>query len=121
MRSIASILLAFVLLGNGMIQSWTWLNYQLNRAAIEKKFCENRNRPELQCHGKCHLKKQLEKQEENRNPVVPAGKGISAPEAFSNNIIGIPAPEVTAHRPAGCLPAAPKAKNPADIFHPPIV
>lgn len=39
--------------------------FKLNQQDIEKEFCENKARPELQCHGKCHLKKELEKSEKN--------------------------------------------------------
>lgn len=39
------------------------VHFKLNREAIEQKFCINKNKPELQCHGTCHLKKQLQETE----------------------------------------------------------
>ncbi|MEZ5030404.1 MAG: hypothetical protein R2787_03310 [Saprospiraceae bacterium] len=33
--------------------------FYLHRAEIERTRCENRLKPELQCHGKCQLKKDL--------------------------------------------------------------
>lgn len=33
--------------------------FYLHRAEIERTLCENKAKPELKCHGKCHLKKQL--------------------------------------------------------------
>ncbi len=33
--------------------------FYIHRAEIERTLCENRAKPELKCHGKCHLKKQL--------------------------------------------------------------
>lgn len=38
-----------------------FINYTLNKQEIIEKFCENKDKPELQCEGKCHLKKQIEK------------------------------------------------------------
>jgi len=47
------------------------LDYQLNKDYISAKLCVNRNRPSSCCHGKCFLKKQLQKedgQDKNSNP-----------------------------------------------------
>lgn len=39
------------------------VHFKLNQKNIEKEFCVNKAKPELQCHGKCHLKKELQKSE----------------------------------------------------------
>jgi len=36
-----------------------WINYEMNIDEITDLFCENTDKPELNCHGTCHLKKQL--------------------------------------------------------------
>ena len=41
------------------------VHFKLNQQNIEQEFCVNKAKPELQCHGKCHLKKELEKSEKN--------------------------------------------------------
>lgn len=41
--------------------------YKANKDYIAKALCENRTKPELQCKGKCYLKKQLEKTEDGEN------------------------------------------------------
>lgn len=33
--------------------------YELNVEYITEKFCENKEKPQLQCNGKCHLAKEL--------------------------------------------------------------
>lgn len=43
------------------------VNYELNKSYITQKFCENKNKPKMNCNGKCHLNKQLQKQEKNEN------------------------------------------------------
>lgn len=45
--------------------------YHLNKGYITENFCVNKAKPEMQCNGKCHLKKELKESEENasKNPV----------------------------------------------------
>lgn len=42
-----------------------FLDYAINKEFIVKNLCENRNKPKMNCNGKCHLKKQLQKAEKN--------------------------------------------------------
>ena len=42
-----------------------YLGYVLNQDYIAEFLCINKDKPELACHGKCHLVKQIEKQQEN--------------------------------------------------------
>ena len=39
------------------------VHYELNKQYITEHFCVNRDKPELHCNGKCHLKKQLQNEE----------------------------------------------------------
>lgn len=47
-----------------------FVSYQLNRAYIAANLCVNRNKPAMHCNGQCHLRKQLqrEEQQEQKNP-----------------------------------------------------
>jgi hypothetical protein len=40
----------------GLILHWHW-----QKEVISRQYCENKSKPELNCLGKCHLKKQLSK------------------------------------------------------------
>ncbi len=42
-----------------------YVEYILNQDYIAEFLCINKDKPKLQCQGKCHLAKQLEKQKEN--------------------------------------------------------
>lgn len=44
-----------------------YVEYMLNQDYIAEFLCINKDKPKLQCHGKCHLAKQLSKQNENEN------------------------------------------------------
>jgi hypothetical protein len=45
-----------------LVYGLVWqIHYELNKADITARYCENKNRPELHCNGKCYLAKQLKK------------------------------------------------------------
>lgn len=43
------------------------LNYELNTVAITEAFCENKDEPQLECNGKCHLAKEIKKEEKKKS------------------------------------------------------
>lgn len=45
------------------------LEYVLNYEYIATELCENKEEPELQCNGKCHLMKELAKASEDEKPI----------------------------------------------------
>lgn len=45
-------------------QFFIYAGFELNQTYIVKELCENRSRPELNCNGKCFLKKKLQAAEE---------------------------------------------------------
>jgi len=67
-----SILIAFLFQAG--VKTGVMLWYQANKAYIGKELCENRDRPQLHCDGKCILAKKLKKaeSEEERN-AIPVG------------------------------------------------
>lgn len=53
-----------------------FIEYALNKDYIAEFLCINKDKPEMACGGKCHLMKQLEKQEKE----LPKGLKISFEE-----------------------------------------
>ena len=45
-------------------------DYVVNKDFIAKTLCENKNKPKLKCNGKCHLAKQLDKQDKKEKPTT---------------------------------------------------
>lgn len=45
------------------------LDYIINYDYISTKLCENLEKPELKCNGKCHLAKELAKASESEKPL----------------------------------------------------
>jgi hypothetical protein len=44
-----------------------FLNYEVNKEHITLKYCENKDKPKMKCHGKCHLNKQIKEQDKHTN------------------------------------------------------
>ena len=61
------------------------MHFKLNQDAIEQQFCINKNTPELECHGTCHLKKQL-KESENKDTAIPKYQRV---DMFTNGITSL--------------------------------
>lgn len=64
------------------------VNYALNKEYIAKTYCENKARPKMHCNGKCHLKKQLEKQEKKEKPTNTSKEKFEV-QFFSNQKIEV--------------------------------
>ena len=45
------------------------MEYFINYDYIASELCENKEKPELHCNGKCHLMKELAKASEDEKPV----------------------------------------------------
>ncbi|MGN6494905.1 MAG: hypothetical protein ACTHLE_23160 [Agriterribacter sp.] len=66
-KNIAVVLITLLLL-KMMAIPLACLQYQFNKDFIAANLCENKEKPQLQCEGKCHLKKQIEKNSDAPNP-----------------------------------------------------
>jgi hypothetical protein len=56
---------AFVMQALGKFIIYT--NYIINKEYIANNLCVNKSKPILKCNGKCHLAKQLKKQDQKEN------------------------------------------------------
>lgn len=68
---IRGIILLILVLPAFLIQSWkvtmVYAWYYANRDKIAERFCENLDRPELMCSGKCHITKVIEEVKNDRD------------------------------------------------------
>ena len=56
---ISSIIVALLFIYSINFKSLLTINYFLNTAEITELFCINKEKPKLECNGKCHLAKQF--------------------------------------------------------------
>lgn len=76
MKKVFSFTMTMLFLLVSFQQALIIVHFKLNQNIIEKEFCVNKTKPELQCHGKCHLKKELEKSDNNDLELTSIGKKI---------------------------------------------
>lgn len=76
MKKVFSITMTILFLLVSFQQLLIIVHFKLNQQYIEKEFCVNKAKPELQCHGKCHLKKDLEKSANSDLELTSIGKKI---------------------------------------------
>ena len=50
--------------------SFTCFVYEINKEEITLSFCENKDKPQLACNGKCFLMKQLSSEKDNDKPKI---------------------------------------------------
>ena len=62
-KKYAAIFMLFCISYQYMIKLGIMAWYQLNKEYVATVLCENKNKPELKCCGKCYLNKQLKKAE----------------------------------------------------------
>jgi len=65
MRVLLYIAAVMVLL-HPMNQALILINYNINHDYIVERFCVNKAKPEMKCEGKCHLRKELKKNDEQQ-------------------------------------------------------
>jgi len=70
-----------------------YLDFQFNQSYIASNLCVNRLQPTLMCEGKCYLKKQLSKQEQNTDMGVLT---IQETLLWVNEAIAVEAPSIIA-------------------------
>lgn len=65
-KSISVVFLTGLLLVRTLVVPLILMDFQLRQDYIAKYVCENRNRPELHCDGKCYLAKKLKATQEHQ-------------------------------------------------------
>lgn len=66
MRKVITYLFIGAFLLNASSRLLVYADFWINREYIAANLCENKDEPEMQCNGKCHLKKELEKEDKRK-------------------------------------------------------
>ncbi len=73
MRRIFSYLFLVLFLAIYLRPYLPYIDYYINQKYIGEELCENKDKPAMQCHGKCHLKKEIKKvTNEQDAPLFPS-------------------------------------------------
>jgi hypothetical protein len=64
MKITVALFLSLVLLFPTITKSWLIIDFAIHQKEIAATLCENKDKPKLQCNGKCQMMKSLKKAEE---------------------------------------------------------
>jgi len=67
LRRVIAILLIASLFTANFSRFFIYAGFELNRGYIAAKLCENRDKPQLHCNGKCYLMKKIKQAEDKQN------------------------------------------------------
>ena len=75
-----------------------YVDYSINQEYISSVLCENLDKPQLECDGKCYLKKQLKKvNEEKDNTNQSQQKSITESDVYSISTFALQIPTSFLH------------------------
>ncbi|MFD0763671.1 hypothetical protein ACFQZI_02315 [Mucilaginibacter lutimaris] len=67
LQRLTAYLLIVSLVSANFTRFFVYAGFELNRNYIATKLCENRNKPQLHCNGKCYFMKKVKQAEEKQN------------------------------------------------------
>ena len=59
MKKVLVILFTLLIFLQPLSKMWIFVSFKINQNYIAKNLCDNRAKPTMHCHGKCHLMKKL--------------------------------------------------------------
>ena len=118
-RYLTAIILFIAIAGSSFNKIIVLLDFKLNENFIAASLCENRSMPASCCHGKCYLKKKLQKEEDGSK----TGSGETRSK-FEVNLFCEPCGELFLSQSIkSVFTASPATEIPAillsSVFHPP--
>jgi hypothetical protein len=121
-KSLTSIVLALLIFLCFHKEAVIYLSFKLNQSYIAKNLCVKKNEVQNTCCGKCYLKKQLTKdQDQEKNKTVPISENKTEPLFDAFHKIQCNHEDYFKVRKNILLTNDPihSRRFPADIFHPP--
>ncbi len=74
MKLFSVVILSILLLSNSFKVSFVYGWYTLDVESFIEQLCENKDRPQLQCNGKCYLSKMTEDTSSEKEQTIPVLK-----------------------------------------------
>ncbi|MCB2408161.1 hypothetical protein [Hymenobacter lucidus] len=122
MARILALLLTTLILLQTFSRELVVVDYQMHKERITRLFCLNKDKPRLQCNGKCHLAKKLRKAAASDSKAPASGFAKVKYDAVLPFRALVPTPAALPPLPVqfGRTLAAPYCFTPTHgIFHPP--
>ncbi|MDF2193280.1 hypothetical protein [Paraflavitalea sp. CAU 1676] len=120
MKQFGAILLLVIVMAQTFSKCWLLVSFVVNQRTIAATLCENRNKPQSSCHGKCYLRKQMAAQDRQESTPLNGGKEKFEVLLFNEvaNTVNIE-PFTVSATPFPSHTASILLQETAAIFHPP--
>lgn len=59
MKRLGFFLVILTIIAHSAVRTGVFIHWKIYQTEIANKYCENKNRPEMQCNGQCYLAKQM--------------------------------------------------------------
>ncbi len=69
-----------------------YIEFVFNKEFIAKVLCINKDKPELKCNGKCHLKKQVKEnsdKEQEKKSTIPVNERFEFSKYLNNGLVEV--------------------------------
>ncbi|MEJ5961033.1 hypothetical protein [Pedobacter immunditicola] len=119
LRRLTALMLVCTILSANFSRFFVYAGFEFNRNYIATVLCVNRDKPVMQCAGKCYLSKKLKQEAEKEKKQERLAKKTQLQEAFltERTVLHFP-PVIVQQKLSVELPFA-LPKHAATIFHPP--
>lgn len=89
MKKTIALFLCLIVLLPGLTKVLYIYYWNINRDTIEKLFCKNIDKPEMECHGQCHLEETLSKidNSEEKDKSAPLWEKLAENLIFTEELI----------------------------------
>ena len=123
MKQLATFILITIMLLQTFSKIWIVVSFKINQAQIAKTLCIKKEIKNNACQGKCHLKKQLDKTDEEEQKQVPNSLKEKSEVLYSHSLISLEpvnqAIFVSRNIISNYKPDFYSSSYITDIFHPP--
>lgn len=117
---LVAITLLLALVSANLSRFFIYAEFELNQKFIAAELCENKDKPQLHCNGKCYLMKKLKDAEEKEKKQEQAAQKKGVQDVFLVStplLINFSMPLLEQHKPTAIPFKLPKISS--EIFHPP--
>ena len=123
MKSLFSTCMLLVFLSPLLVKVWILVEFKVNQDFIAKALCINKDKPMLNCNGKCILAQKLNKAEEPQKKELPAAlkERLEINLYLTDKLIEITGSRLVAENNILLFKNDPffKSNFSTDVFHPP--
>lgn len=85
-KRVLAIFLLVAMVSSNFTRFFVYAGFQLNQKLISATLCENKNKPWLNCEGRCYLMKKLQDTEEKEKKQEQEQKRAQFQEALFENV-----------------------------------